>query len=130
MVGDDNTVNKAEADDKASVTLSGTVSGDAKVGDTITLTLGDKSTLTTQAVDFARGKRPDTQLRLVGDDNTVNKAEADDKASVTLSGTVSGDAKVGDTITLTLGDKSTLTTQVVRPDRGGRRQHRQQSGSG
>ncbi|PKQ51621.1 hypothetical protein CR151_20025, partial [Vibrio cholerae] len=50
---------------------------------------------------------------VVGDDNTVNKAEADDKASVTLSGTVSGDAKVGDTITLTLGDKSTLTTQVV-----------------
>ncbi|MDV2344579.1 hypothetical protein, partial [Vibrio cholerae] len=50
---------------------------------------------------------------VVGDDNTVNKAEAGDKASVTLSGTVSGDAKVGDTITLTLGDKSTLTTQVV-----------------
>ncbi|MGL6363895.1 retention module-containing protein, partial [Aeromonas veronii] len=50
---------------------------------------------------------------VVGDDNTVNKAEADDKASVTLSGTVSGDAKVGDTITLTLGDGSKLTTQVV-----------------
>ncbi|MCO7090011.1 Ig-like domain-containing protein, partial [Vibrio cholerae] len=32
---------------------------------------------------------------VVGDDNTVNKAEADDKASVTLSGTVRGDAKVG-----------------------------------
>ncbi|MBL0475485.1 retention module-containing protein, partial [Aeromonas veronii] len=50
---------------------------------------------------------------VVGDDNTVNKAEADDKASVTLNGTVSGDAKVGDTITLTLGDGSKLTTQVV-----------------
>ncbi|EPV0864285.1 Ig-like domain-containing protein, partial [Vibrio cholerae] len=32
---------------------------------------------------------------VVGGDNTVNKAEADDKASVTLSGTVRGDAKVG-----------------------------------
>ncbi|MDV2326647.1 hypothetical protein, partial [Vibrio cholerae] len=42
-------------------------------------------------------------------DNTVNKAEADDKASVTLSGTVRGDAKVGDDITLTLGDDITLT---------------------
>ncbi|WP_217563595.1 Ig-like domain-containing protein, partial [Vibrio cholerae] len=31
---------------------------------------------------------------VVGGDNTVNKAEADDKVSVTLSGTVSGDAKV------------------------------------
>ncbi len=166
VVGDDNTVNKAEADDKASVTLSGTVSGDAKVGDTITLTLGDKSTLTTQVVDLGGGKlgfststtadklvggssikaeitvtdaagnsttksdsedyivdtvAPELGIDLdpivVGDDNTVNKAEADDKASVTLSGTVSGDAKVGDTITLTLGDKSTLTTQVV--DLGG-----------
>ncbi|EGQ8014318.1 hypothetical protein HFM15_002611, partial [Vibrio cholerae] len=37
---------------------------------------------------------------VVGGDNTVNKAEADDKASVTLSGTVRGDAKVGDDITL------------------------------
>uniref|UniRef100_UPI00053C30F2 Ig-like domain-containing protein n=1 Tax=Vibrio cholerae TaxID=666 RepID=UPI00053C30F2 len=36
---------------------------------------------------------------VVGGDNTVNKAEADDKASVTLSGTVRGDAKVGDDIT-------------------------------
>ncbi|NOE31326.1 Ig-like domain-containing protein, partial [Vibrio cholerae] len=166
VVGDDNTVNKAEADDKASVTLSGTVSGDAKVGDTITLTLGDKSTLTTQVVDLGGGKlgfstsitadklvggssikaeitvtdaagnsttatdserysvdtvAPELGIDLdpivVGDDNTVNKAEAGDKASVTLSGTVRCDAKVGHTITLTLGDKSTLTTQVV--DLGG-----------
>ncbi|MFU7508862.1 hypothetical protein ACA545_08725 [Vibrio cholerae] len=47
---------------------------------------------------------------MVGGDNTVNKAEADDKARFTLSGTVSGDAKVGDTITLTLGDGSKLET--------------------
>ncbi|EOW9373959.1 Ig-like domain-containing protein, partial [Vibrio cholerae] len=47
---------------------------------------------------------------VVGGDNTVNKAEADDKASVTLSGTVRGDAKVGDDITLALGDGSKLET--------------------
>ncbi|MDM5095621.1 hypothetical protein, partial [Aeromonas rivipollensis] len=35
---------------------------------------------------------------VVGGDNVVNQAEADDKASVTLSGTVSGDAKVDDTV--------------------------------
>ncbi|XMF46680.1 Ig-like domain-containing protein [Vibrio cholerae] len=162
VVGGDNTVNKAEAGDKASVTLSGTVRGDAKVGDDITLTLGDGSKLETKVVDLGNGQlgfststtadklvggssikaeitvtdaagnsttksdsedysvdtvAPELGIDLdpivVGDDNTVNKAEADDKASVTLSGTVSGDAKVGDTITLTLGDKSTLTTQVV-----------------
>ncbi|MBG8946997.1 Ig-like domain-containing protein, partial [Vibrio cholerae] len=149
VVGDDNTVNKAEADDKASVTLSGTVRGDAKVGDTITLTLGDGSKLETKVVDLGNGQlgfststtadklvggssikaeitvtdaagnsttatdsedyivdtvAPELGIDLdpivVGDDNTVNKAEADDKASVTLSGTVRGDAKVGDTITL------------------------------
>ncbi|WP_303846399.1 retention module-containing protein, partial [Aeromonas sobria] len=50
---------------------------------------------------------------VVGGDNVVNQAEADDKASVTLSGIVSGDAKVGDTVILTLGDGSKLETQVV-----------------
>lgn len=54
---------------------------------------------------------------VVGGDNVVNQAEADDKASVTLSGTVSGDAKVDDTVILTLGDGSKLSTKVV--DLGG-----------
>ncbi|QWL56993.1 retention module-containing protein [Aeromonas jandaei] len=166
VVGSDNTVNKAEADDKASVTLSGTVSGDAKVGDTVILTLGDGSKLETKVVDLGGGQlgfststtadklvggssvkaeitvtdaagnsttksdsedysvdtvAPELGINLnpivVGSDNTVNKAEADDKASVTLSGTVSGDAKVGDTVILTLGDGSKLETKVV--DLGG-----------
>ncbi|EMK6783471.1 Ig-like domain-containing protein, partial [Vibrio cholerae] len=135
VVGGDNTVNKAEAGDKASVTLSGTVRGDAKVGDDITLTLGDGSKLETKVVDLGNGQlgfststtadklvggssikaeitvtdaagnsttksdsedysvdtvAPELGIDLdpivVGDDNTVNKAEADDKASVTLSG--------------------------------------------
>ncbi|EGQ9392062.1 Ig-like domain-containing protein, partial [Vibrio cholerae] len=132
VVGGDNTVNKAEAGDKASVTLSGTVRGDAKVGDDITLTLGDGSKLETKVVDLGNGQlgfststtadklvggssikaeitvtdaagnsttksdsedysvdtvAPELGIDLdpivVGDDNTVNKAEADDKASVT-----------------------------------------------
>uniref|UniRef100_UPI001F25415D Ig-like domain-containing protein n=1 Tax=Vibrio paracholerae TaxID=650003 RepID=UPI001F25415D len=56
VVGGDNTVNKAEADDKASVTLSGTVSGDAKVDDTVILTLGDGSKLTTEVIDLGNGQ--------------------------------------------------------------------------
>ncbi|WWM74136.1 Ig-like domain-containing protein [Vibrio cholerae] len=55
---------------------------------------------------------------VVGSDNTVNKAEADDKVSVTLSGTVSGDAKVNDTVILTLGDGSKLETKVVELGNG------------
>ncbi|MGO4165177.1 Ig-like domain-containing protein, partial [Vibrio paracholerae] len=162
VVGGDNTVNKAEADDKVSVTLSGTVSGDAKVNDTVILTLGDGSKLETKVVELGNGQlgfststtadklvggssikaeitvtdaagnsttksdsedysvdtvAPELGIDLdpivVGSDNTVNKAEADDKVSVTLSGTVSGDAKVNDTVILTLGDGSKLETKVV-----------------
>ncbi|EOW9311926.1 Ig-like domain-containing protein, partial [Vibrio cholerae] len=162
VVGGDNTVNKAEADDKVSVTLSGTVSGDAKVNDTVILTLGDGSKLETKVVELGNGQlgfststtadklvggssikaeitvtdaagnsttksdsedysvdtvAPELGIDLdpivVGGDNTVNKVEADDKVSVTLSGTVSGDAKVNDTVILTLGDGSKLETKVV-----------------
>ncbi|MEB5555631.1 Ig-like domain-containing protein, partial [Vibrio cholerae] len=89
--------------------------GNYKVDASVTDTAGNNGTATDDgSVDITP---PELGINLdpivVGGDNTVNKAEADDKASVTLSGTVSGDAKVGDTITLTLGDKSTLTTQVV-----------------
>ncbi|MFM5136817.1 retention module-containing protein, partial [Aeromonas rivipollensis] len=56
MVGGDNVVNQAEADAKASVTLSGTVSGDAKVDDTVTLTLADGSKLSTKVVDLGGGQ--------------------------------------------------------------------------
>ncbi|MGN5030914.1 Ig-like domain-containing protein, partial [Aeromonas rivipollensis] len=56
VVGGDNVVNQAEADDKASVTLSGSVSGDAKVDDTVILTLGDGSKLSTKVVDLGNGQ--------------------------------------------------------------------------
>src|SRR5690606_34007436 len=56
---------------------------------------------------------------VIGDDNYLNAAELDDKASVTLHGTVSGDAKVGDTVTLTLPDCSTITASVVALSGGG-----------
>ncbi|HGY1001525.1 TPA: Ig-like domain-containing protein, partial [Aeromonas salmonicida subsp. salmonicida] len=161
-VGGDNVVNQAEADGKTPVTLSGTVNGDANVGDTVTLTLGDGSKLTTQVVTLGNGQlgfststtadklvggssvtaeisvtdaagnsttksdtenyrvdtvAPDLGIDLdpivVGGDNVVNQAEADGKTPVTLSGTVNGDANVGNTVTLTLGDGSKLTTQVV-----------------
>src|SRR5690606_9683448 len=52
-----------------------------------------------------------------GEDNYQKEAELDDKVSVTLQGTVRGDAKVGDTVTLTLPDGSTITTSAV--GRGG-----------
>ncbi|WP_422641448.1 Ig-like domain-containing protein, partial [Vibrio paracholerae] len=59
-----------EADDKVSVTLSGTVSGDAKVNDTVILTLGDGSKLETKVVELGSGQlgfsTSTTADRLVG----------------------------------------------------------------
>ncbi|MFM5531902.1 retention module-containing protein, partial [Aeromonas veronii] len=56
VVGGDNVVNQAEADGESRVTLSGTVSGDAKVDDTVTLTLADGSKLATKVVDLGNGQ--------------------------------------------------------------------------
>src|SRR5690606_5461553 len=169
VIGDDNYLNAAELDDKASVTLHGTVSGDAKVGDTVTLTLPDGSTITTSVAALSGGGlgftttttadhlgtgTPDVKAEItvtddagntasasdtesfqvdtsapevgidlapivIGDDNYLNAAELDDKASATRHATVSGDAKVGDTVTLTLPDGSTITTSVVALSGGG-----------
>ncbi|MDK9779723.1 Ig-like domain-containing protein, partial [Vibrio sp. D401a] len=48
---------------------------------------------------------------VVGNDNTINEAESTGK--VTLSGTVGGDVKVGDTVTLALGENLLTTAKVV-----------------
>ncbi|MFB2872063.1 retention module-containing protein, partial [Aeromonas jandaei] len=56
VVGGDNVVNQVEADGESRVTLSGTVSGDAKVDDTVTLTVADGSKLATKVVDLGNGQ--------------------------------------------------------------------------
>ncbi|NOH69647.1 Ig-like domain-containing protein [Vibrio rotiferianus] len=48
---------------------------------------------------------------VVGDDNVINQAEA--TGQVTLTGTVGGDVKVGDTVTLALGETLLTTVKVV-----------------
>ncbi|MCD7984520.1 MAG: hypothetical protein LUG19_09770, partial [Desulfovibrio sp.] len=54
---------------------------------------------------------------VIGDDNTLNKAEFDSNVEVKLTGTVGGDAKAGDTVKLTLPDGSTVNTPVIQlPD--------------
>ncbi|MFU7507689.1 hypothetical protein ACA545_02380, partial [Vibrio cholerae] len=104
VVGDDNTVNKAEADDKASVTQRCTQRLPHTARYKTTLTRGAQNTKTTKVVDAGNSTTSTDSERysgdtvapelgidldpiVVGGDNTVNKAEADDKASVTLSGT-------------------------------------------
>ncbi|MFQ1881135.1 retention module-containing protein, partial [Aeromonas veronii] len=84
VVGGDNIVNKAEADDKASVTLSGTVSGDAKVDDTVILTLGDGSKLETKVVDLGNGQlgfsTSTTADKLVGGNSITAEISVTDAA--------------------------------------------------
>ncbi|TQQ76170.1 Ig-like domain-containing protein, partial [Vibrio cholerae] len=98
VVGDDNTVNKAEADGKASVTLSGTVSGDAKVGDTITLTLGDGSKLETKVVDLGNGQlgfsTSTTADKLVGGSSITAEITVTDAAGNSSTATDSEDYSV------------------------------------
>ncbi|WP_440888302.1 Ig-like domain-containing protein, partial [Vibrio sp. WZ-1] len=48
---------------------------------------------------------------VVGGDNTINEAESTGK--VTLSGTVGGDVKIGDTVTLALGENLLTTVTVI-----------------
>src|SRR5690606_27935826 len=132
-------------------TLSGTVSGDVKAGDSVTVTVGGSSYTTTVNADRSEERRVGKESRLGGTgqveasvttlddagnpntastdraysvdttlpaagislnpsagDDLLNAAEA--AGSVTLSGTVSGDVKAGDSVTVTVGGSSYTTT--------------------
>ncbi|MGR5061256.1 Ig-like domain-containing protein, partial [Vibrio rotiferianus] len=161
VVGDDNTINEAESTGK--VTLSGTVGGDVKVGDTVTLALGENLLTTAKVVDLGNdqlgfsvdvdaselvgfdGKsvtasvtvtdeagnsveKSDTETYqvdvdaptasidldpiVVGNDNTINEAEA--TGQVTLTGTVGGEVVEGDTVQLKLGDNLLAEVEVIK----------------
>ncbi|WP_133698629.1 Ig-like domain-containing protein, partial [Chromohalobacter marismortui] len=142
-VTDDNTVNDTEAGQ--TIAITGSVTGDAAAGDTVTLTIGDQSyegtvgddltysidvagevlaandtmaanvTGTDEAgnafsADTAREYAVDTTAQAgitidpVTDDNTVNDTEAGQ--TIAITGSVTGDAAAGDTVTLTIGDQS------------------------
>ncbi|ELM6608142.1 Ig-like domain-containing protein [Vibrio cholerae] len=126
VVGDDNTVNKAEADDKASVTLSGTVRGDAKVGDTITLTLGDGSKLETKVVDLGNGQlgfsTSTTADKLVGGSSIKAEITVTDAAGNSTTATDSEDYSV-DTVapnapTVTIVDDSNNDELLTKAEIG------------
>ncbi|WP_133698627.1 Ig-like domain-containing protein, partial [Chromohalobacter marismortui] len=142
-VTDDNTVNDTEAGQ--TIAITGSVTGDAAAGDTVTLTIGDQSyegtvgddltysidvagevlaandtmaanvTGTDEAgnafsADTTRDYSVDTDASAtitidpVTDDNTVNDTEAGQ--TIAITGSVTGDAAAGDTVTLTIGDQS------------------------
>ena len=143
----DNVVNAAESD--GMVAITGTVGGDAKVGDTVTVTVGEQSfsaTVTeggTWSVDVAgsvlaghtsvsasitatdtagntvtanaaQSYTVDTTANAtitindVTADNVVNAAESG--GTVTITGSVGGDAKAGDTVTVHVGEHEFTAT--------------------
>ncbi|MBO1518543.1 retention module-containing protein [Oceanisphaera pacifica] len=154
VIAGDDVVNAAEA--AADVTLSGSVGGDAKAGDVVTVTVNgteyttvvnadgvswnvdvagselladaDQKIEATVAASDAAGntvtandERPygvDTEIEanisinVIAGDDVVNAAEA--AADVTLSGSVGGDAKAGDVVTVTVN--GTEYTTVVNAD--------------
>ncbi|MFN1652082.1 Ig-like domain-containing protein, partial [Vibrio rotiferianus] len=161
VVGDDNVINQAEA--TGQVTLTGTVGGDVKVGDTVTLALGENLLTTAKVIDLGNdqlgfsvdvdaselvgfdGKsvtasvtvtdeagnsveKSDTETYqvdvdaptasidldpiVIGDDDTINQAEA--TGQVTLTGTVGGEVVEGDTVQLKLGDNLLAEVEVIK----------------
>ncbi|HIF9082960.1 TPA: Ig-like domain-containing protein, partial [Photobacterium damselae] len=156
-IAGDNVVNKQESGEKVPVT--GVVGNDVKPGDTVTVTIGDKTYTTTVTdnktwtVDVdgsalvgnkshevhasvttsdgagheasANTDKPydvDTDIAAqvtitsIADDNVINMEEA--KGHVAIKGTVGGDVKAGDTVTLTVDGKEIGTATVV--DNGGK----------
>src|SRR5690606_38095990 len=140
-VKDDNTVNLSESN--GPVAISGTVGGDAKVGDVVTVQIGDHSgtrtlvegntwpvnvagsilagnasssasvaasdapgnttaALATHGSGLASVATATISIDNVTGDNTVNAAES--AGTVAIRGTVGGDAKVGDTVTVQIGE--------------------------
>ncbi|KAA0014555.1 retention module-containing protein [Billgrantia pellis] len=155
IAGDD-VINGAEAEQGNLITIAGTVGGDAREGDTVTLTVGGESytgTVTTDgdgnlvyaidvpgsvlaensqveasvsgsdeagnaySADAERGYdvnlSADATITIdtIAGDDVINGEEANQ--TITLTGTVGGDAREGDTVTLTVGGETytgTVTT--------------------
>ncbi|WP_419240210.1 retention module-containing protein [Photobacterium leiognathi] len=157
VIAEDDVINEAEAEGK--VSISGTVGGDVKEGDTVTLTLDGKEIGTATVEKDANGKLVWTATNIdgktladadlnqvtasvtatddagnsktattthdykeavldvtvditsVAEDNVLNADES--TSTVAIKGTVGGDAKAGDMVTVTLDGKELGTAEVV-----------------
>ncbi|MGL5966508.1 MAG: retention module-containing protein [Kluyvera sp.] len=159
-ISEDGYINAAEAE-KPTTTISGTVGGDAKVGDVVHLEVNNNAytaevvadehgnlvwqtevatreliadpevnatiTITdeagNQATDTAQESVIiDTEITVslhidtISEDGYINAAEAE-KPTTTISGTVGGDAKVGDVVHLEVNN-NTYTAEVVADEHG------------
>ncbi|PSU20298.1 hypothetical protein CTM97_18230, partial [Photobacterium phosphoreum] len=156
-VANDNVLNADESKDGAKVSITGTVGGDVKAGDTVTLTVDGKEIGTAQVVDNAgklewvatdidghllatattddvtatvsikdtfgnTASATDSQtyeektltaqvtIDNVTADNVINGTEATE--TITLHGSVGGDVKIGDEVTITIDGQSHTVTVV------------------
>ncbi|WP_305374997.1 retention module-containing protein [Photobacterium leiognathi] len=162
VIAEDDVINEAEAEGK--VSISGTVGGDVKEGDTVTLTLDGKEigtatiekdangklvwtatnidgktladadlnqvTASVTATDDAGNSKTATtthdykeavldvtvDITSVAEDNVLNADES--TSTVAIKGTVGGDAKVGDMVTVTLDGKELGTATVAAGENG------------
>ncbi|WP_419207408.1 retention module-containing protein [Photobacterium leiognathi subsp. mandapamensis] len=162
VIAEDDVINEAEAEGK--VSISGTVGGDVKEGDTVTLTLDGKEigtatvekgangklvwtatdidgktladadlnqvTASVTATDDAGNSKTATtthdykeavldvtvDITSVAEDNVLNADES--TSTVAIKGTVGGDAKVGDIVTVMLDGKELGTATVVAGENG------------
>ena len=156
-IAGDGVVNQEESEGKVPVT--GTVGGDVKEGDTVTITVNGKDYTTTVGKDGSwtvdvdgsdlveNGDNPihatvttcdgaghcatanndkgydidtditaEVEITVIAGDDHLNEAEAEGKVSIT--GTVGGDVKEGDIVTLTLDGKEIGTAIVEKNEAG------------
>ncbi|HIF9283878.1 TPA: Ig-like domain-containing protein, partial [Photobacterium damselae] len=154
-VAGDNVLNADESKDGAKVSITGTVGGDVKAGDTVTLTVDGKEIGTATVVDnggklewtatdidghvLANASKDDVTATVTVSDKFGNSASAEDTQAyeektlsasvtidgvtadniinekeatetITLHGTVGGDVKVGDEVTITVDGKHYKTS--------------------
>ncbi|ABV85696.1 Cadherin [Shewanella pealeana ATCC 700345] len=108
VIGSDNVINSDEA--SGTVTLSGTVGGNAQVGDTITLTLDGNTIITTTVIDLGDGE--------LGFNTAVDASILVNGETTTITATVNATDAAGNSSTASDSesysvDTSTITAPIV-----------------
>ncbi|WP_157582020.1 Ig-like domain-containing protein, partial [Shewanella woodyi] len=103
IIGTDNIINSDEA--SGSVTLSGTVGGDAQVGDTVTLTLDGSTIITTTVIDLGDG--------VLGFNTVVDASTLVEGETTTITATVTTTDAAGNSSTASDSESYSVDTSVV-----------------
>ncbi|WP_394391187.1 Ig-like domain-containing protein [Shewanella woodyi] len=103
IIGTDSIINSDEA--SGTVTLSGTVGGDAQIGDTVTLTLDGSTIITTSVIDLGDG--------VLGFNTLVDASTLVEGETTTITATVTTTDAAGNSSTATDSENYSVDTSVI-----------------